>query len=78
MKKKLVLWCLESPKGELFVDTMGPTKQDVWSNGAYETVGKHEGEAWRVRYWNKWDASIRSALKLGWKFVRVEVRKVKS
>jgi hypothetical protein len=77
MKKKPVLWCLESPKGELYWITLGRTKQEVWGNG-FETVALEEGDQWRNRYWKKWDASIRNAKKLGWNLVRVELRRVYS
>jgi len=77
-KNKPVLWCLESPKGELYWNTLAGSQGEVWGDGGFETVALEEGDKWRNRYWKKWDASIRNAKKLGWKFVRVEIRRVGS
>ena len=76
MKNKPVLLCLESPKGELYWYTLETTQDGVWGNNGFETVSLKEGDQWTNRYWKKWDASIRNAKKLGWKFVRVEIRRI--
>jgi hypothetical protein len=75
-KNKPVLWCLESPKGELYWNTLATTQEGVWGSNGFETVALEEGDQWTYRYWKKWDDSIRNAKKLGWKFVRVELRRV--
>ena len=65
-------WALTDPKGKLVEGTFGPTKSAIWENG-YWAVAAREGDEWREKYWKRWDASIRSARRLGYKFVRVNI-----
>jgi hypothetical protein len=68
------LWAMKTPEGEILTDTIATTKQDTWD---YNAVARREGEAWATKYWKRWDASIASAKRLGWKFVQVKVVEVK-
>lgn len=46
-------------------------ESDVWGSGAYEAVSRAEGEEWARKFWKRWNESIASAKKHGWRFVPV-------
>jgi hypothetical protein len=70
------LYCLRGKDGTLYHSTMAGTKTEVWGNECYFIVADEEGDAWRNKYWKRWDASMASAKRLGWNIVPVVIREV--
>jgi len=76
MKKRLdIFWCLKTPGGHLLDETTGYTLHECWGN-AFGIVARLEGKEWETTYYKRWDPSIRSAKKLGYKFVKVKLVEV--
>ncbi len=63
-------YCLESPSGRIFTDTLAATKIGCWFSGGFDIVGYDcdSGADWRGKYWKKPEASMKSALRMGYKF----------
>jgi len=59
-------WVLVDRRGGCAVwdDTISDTKRECWDK-AYPEVADALGNDWAVKYWKRWDASVRSAAKLG-------------
>lgn len=64
-------WCVKKPNGNLNVNTFKPTQGECWGEG-FCTMD----EAFRTKYWKKWEQSIRAARKLGYVMVKVVVMEV--
>ena len=70
-------WALTDKKGRIFESTVRQSKNECWEHG-YSMVAFEEGLAWSQKYWKRWDASIKSAKHLGYKFIRVEIRPIQN
>lgn len=68
------LYVLISPSGEIFPRTLGTSKSDVWGlHGGFLYVATKEGDDWKFKYWKRWDESLRSARRLGYKITPCSV-----
>lgn len=76
MKKAIKWWALKNPKGGIILSTIQPTKNMSWENGFW-SVAEDQGDDWRERFWKRWNPSMNSAIKLGYKFVRVKITETK-
>lgn len=56
----------------VYDETIAQTKTECWAK-AYPEVCAELGEEWASKYWKRWDASIRSAAKLGFTMNRARV-----
>ena len=65
-------WALTDPQGRIIGSTIAPTKDECWVHG-YWAVAHERGEEWQNRFWKRWGDSIRSASRLGYKFIRVNI-----
>ena len=72
--KMKALWAMKDPDGNIYEDTLANTKTDAWN---FNHVAIREGTAWATKYWKRWNASVASAKRLGWKFVKVNIVEVK-
>jgi len=66
------MWALLTPKGKILKDTVAATRQECWERGFW-AVSSRQGDGWQQLYWKRWDESIRSARRLGYKIRRVSV-----
>lgn len=73
-KRKLIAtwWAVQSPTSGIFKATIRATMRESWEHG-FSMVSFEQGREWHGKYWKRWDASIRSAKKLGYKFIRVRI-----
>lgn len=76
MTPLLIWWALKNPKGEIMSATIAPTKTACWDVG-FNQAGLDLGLEWRTEYMYRWQPSIRSALKHGYKFCRVRIEEVR-
>ena len=69
-------YCLKTPRGKLYEHTLAPSKHKCWGK-SFETAAFSLGSSWRERYWKRWDQSLRSARKHGYRIVKVKIVEVK-
>jgi hypothetical protein len=71
-KKAILWWALVDPAGKLHEGTITPTKTNCWLEGFW-VVSNQQGQDWQHLYWKRWEPSLRSAKKLGYRFIRVKI-----
>jgi hypothetical protein len=71
----VAMYALKLKSGALASDTLAFSKTECWGK-AYDHVAYYEGEEWGRKYWKRWEASLRSARKLGYRIVSVKLVEV--
>jgi hypothetical protein len=64
------IYVLKGPKG-LIHGTAGETQAECWERSFWAVAEVVHG--FRYKYWKRWDASRRAALKLGYRVVACKV-----
>jgi hypothetical protein len=71
-KKAILWWALTSRKGRIYQSTIRATKRECWEHG-FSMVSNEQPPEWLRDNWKRWDASMKSAQKLGYRFIRVKI-----
>lgn len=70
-KKRKLWWGFKGRDGKPWPSTFAQTKDGCWQEAWYIVV-EELGEAWGKRWWRKFDASAKNAIKRGYRFCRIE------
>lgn len=65
-------WVLVNPKGEPYVTTFRATRVDCWLMGFW-VLCSEQGEEWKNRFWKRWQPSIASAQRLGYRIRKARI-----
>jgi hypothetical protein len=66
------MWVLVDPENKIVGHTISMTKTDCWAL-SYNEVAMQLGPEWEKEFWKRWDPSIRSAEKHGYKMKRCKI-----
>lgn len=69
------MYVLKLPSGTLVPDTFSMTKSECWGK-SFPWVALSEGAEWRERFYKRWEHSLKSARKLGYRMVKVKLVEV--
>jgi hypothetical protein len=65
---KNIMWCARGPSGELMMNTVSPTRGEV-----FHALFDLQDEWFQRKYWKRWEPSLKAYRKMGYKVVKVVV-----